>query len=71
MPSQKVFRLVLLGSGGVGMTTMTGQFVFHEFRDTYDPTIEENYNRDVDIDGEQHRVEVFDDADQVLAQTCH
>jgi Ras-related protein Rap-1B len=39
----KEYKLVILGSGGVGKSALTVQFVQGIFVGTYDPTIEDCY----------------------------
>jgi len=40
-----LFRVVLLGEGGVGKTALTIQFIQHKFVTDYDPTIENSYRK--------------------------
>jgi len=57
------FRAVVLGSGGVGKSTLTLRFVKNTFIDIYDPTIEELFTKDIDLDAKQRvRLEVLDTA---------
>lgn len=49
----RTFKLVLLGEGGVGKSSVVLQFIkkiFH--RDSYDPTIEDSYVHETRVDGE-------------------
>ena len=39
----KEFKVVVLGSGGVGKSALTVQFVTGTFAEKYDPTIEDFY----------------------------
>eukprot|EP01098_Paradermamoeba_levis_P003779 TRINITY_DN1674_c0_g1_i4.p1 TRINITY_DN1674_c0_g1~~TRINITY_DN1674_c0_g1_i4.p1 ORF type:complete len:150 (-),score=33.05 TRINITY_DN1674_c0_g1_i4:175-624(-) len=45
-------RLVLLGSVGVGKSALNIQFVGKSFVEEYDPTIEDYFKKQVEIDGE-------------------
>ncbi|THH16657.1 hypothetical protein EW146_g4016 [Bondarzewia mesenterica] len=45
------FNAVVLGAGGVGKSALTVRFVRDEFVENYDPTIEEEYRRTVEVDG--------------------
>jgi len=55
-------KLVVLGSGGVGKSAMTVQFVQGIFVEKYDPTIEDSYRKLVEIDGNQYMLEILDTA---------
>lgn len=57
-----VFNVVVLGAGGVGKSALTARYVKNEFRENYDPTIEENYTRSVVVDGVQSQLEILDTA---------
>ncbi|KAF9897619.1 Ras- protein Rap-1b [Lobosporangium transversale] len=56
------FKLVVLGSGGVGKSALTVQFVQSVFVDRYDPTIEDSYRKQVEVDGQQCMLEILDTA---------
>ena len=58
----KETRIVVMGAGGVGKSALTLQFVKNVFVQTYDPTIEETYQKLLDIDGQQCLVEILDTA---------
>jgi len=55
-------KLVVLGSGGVGKSALTVQFVQGIFVEKYDPTIEDSYRKLVEIDGTQYMLEILDTA---------
>jgi len=55
-------RLVVLGAGGVGKSALTLQYVRGVFVDKYDPTIEDSYQVQAEIDGEGKMIEVLDTA---------
>jgi len=56
--------MVILGDGGVGKTAITIQFCLKHFVETYDPTIEDSYRKQVTIDGQSCMLEVLDTAGQ-------
>ncbi|KAF9928340.1 DNA-binding transcription factor rap1 [Linnemannia zychae] len=56
------YKLVVLGSGGVGKSALTVQFVQSMFVDRYDPTIEDSYRKQVEVDGLQCMLEILDTA---------
>ena len=58
----KEYKLVVLGSGGVGKSALTVQFVQGIFVEKYDPTIEDSYRKQVEIDGTQCMLEILDTA---------
>ena len=43
--AMKEFKVVVLGSGGVGKSALTVQFVSGHFMEKYDPTIEDFYRK--------------------------
>eukprot|EP01133_Synstelium_polycarpum_P001345 gene1345-1539_t len=58
------FKIVVLGSGGVGKSALTVQFVqvIGSINYTYDPTIEDSYRKQVEVDGNQCMLEILDTA---------
>ncbi|KAI1381005.1 ras-domain-containing protein [Hypoxylon crocopeplum] len=59
-----LYKLVVLGDGGVGKTALTIQLCLQHFVETYDPTIEDSYRKQVVIDGQSCMLEVLDTAGQ-------
>jgi len=59
-----VFKLVLVGLGGVGKSCLTIQFISQRFVDDYDPTLEDSYRKQVTVDGEECILDIFDTAGQ-------
>eukprot|EP01101_Sappina_pedata_P002502 TRINITY_DN12736_c0_g1_i1.p1 TRINITY_DN12736_c0_g1~~TRINITY_DN12736_c0_g1_i1.p1 ORF type:complete len:185 (-),score=87.12 TRINITY_DN12736_c0_g1_i1:302-856(-) len=55
-------KIVVLGTGGVGKSALTVQFVQGIFVDKYDPTIEDSYRKPFEVDGEQKVLEILDTA---------
>jgi len=58
----KEYKIVVLGSGGVGKSALTVQFVQGIFVEKYDPTIEDSYRKQVEVDGQQCMLEILDTA---------
>ena len=56
------YKIVVLGSGGVGKSAITVQFVQGIFVEKYDPTIEDSYRKQTEIDGQQYLLEILDTA---------
>ncbi|KAF2664642.1 ras-domain-containing protein [Microthyrium microscopicum] len=59
-----LYKLVVLGDGGVGKTALTIQLCLNHFVETYDPTIEDSYRKQVKIDNQSCMLEVLDTAGQ-------
>merc|ERR1712061_231957 len=60
--NMREYKLVVLGSGGVGKSALTVQFVQGIFVERYDPTIEDSYRKSVELDGQQCMLEILDTA---------
>ncbi|XP_017120453.1 GTP-binding protein Rit2 [Drosophila elegans] len=61
----RVYKIVILGDGGVGKSAVTLQFVSHSFLDYHDPTIEDSYQQQAVIDNEAALLDILDTAGQV------
>ncbi|XP_001601283.1 GTP-binding protein Rit1 [Nasonia vitripennis] len=61
----RVYKIVVLGEGGVGKSAVTLQFVSHSFLNDHDPTIEDSYQQQAVIDGEAALLDILDTAGQV------
>jgi len=55
-------KIVVLGSGGVGKSALTVQFVQGIFVEKYDPTIEDSYRKLMEVESQQYMLEVLDTA---------
>jgi GTPase KRas protein len=58
------FRIVMVGAGSVGKTAISLQFVRQQFVTDYDPTIEDSYRKQIEVDGDILVIEVLDTAGQ-------
>ncbi|VDL73846.1 unnamed protein product [Nippostrongylus brasiliensis] len=58
------YRLVVIGDGGVGKSSLTIQFFQKQFLDYYDPTIEDQYIQHCEVDGNWVIMDVLDTAGQ-------
>lgn len=56
------YKVVVLGSGGVGKSALTVQFVTGKFAEKYDPTIEDFYRKEIAIDERPAVLEILDTA---------
>jgi len=62
---KKVYKIVILGGGGVGKSCLTFRLVHDSFVEKYDPTIEDSYRKDnFAVDGESVSIEILDTAGQ-------
>lgn len=58
------YKLVVLGAGGVGKSALTTQLIANHFVDFYDPTIEDAYRKQMEIDDHVVVLDVLDTAGQ-------
>lgn len=56
------YKVVVLGSGGVGKSALTVKFVTGKFVEKYDPTIEDFYRKEIEVDGAPSVLEILDTA---------
>ncbi|KAK6311109.1 hypothetical protein J4Q44_G00191640 [Coregonus suidteri] len=56
------YKVVVLGSGGVGKSALTVQFVTGSFIEKYDPTIEDFYRKEIEVDSSPSVLEILDTA---------
>ncbi|XP_026524753.1 ras-related protein Rap-2a [Pseudonaja textilis] len=56
------YKVVVLGSGGVGKSALTVQFVTGTFIEKYDPTIEDFYRKEIEVDASPSVLEILDTA---------
>jgi len=62
--SDREYRLIVLGDGGVGKSCLTLQFIQGVFMEDYDPTIEDSYRKHCVIDNELALLDILDTAGQ-------
>ncbi|EMG49328.1 RAS1 Ras-like protein 1 [Candida maltosa Xu316] len=60
----KEYKLVVVGGGGVGKSALTIQLIQSHFVDEYDPTIEDSYRKQCNIDNKQVLLDILDTAGQ-------
>eukprot|EP00005_Dracoamoeba_jomungandri_P001091 CAMPEP_0174257392 /NCGR_PEP_ID=MMETSP0439-20130205/6538_1 /TAXON_ID=0 /ORGANISM="Stereomyxa ramosa, Strain Chinc5" /LENGTH=189 /DNA_ID=CAMNT_0015340459 /DNA_START=38 /DNA_END=607 /DNA_ORIENTATION=- len=56
------YKIVVLGTGGVGKSALTLQFVQGIFVEKYDPTLEDCYRVQQEVEGKNCVLEIFDTA---------
>jgi len=59
-----LYKIAVLGDGGVGKTSLSIQLCLNHFIETYDPTIDDSYRKQFVIDEEACILEIFDTAGQ-------
>ncbi|XP_072508437.1 ras-related protein ralB-B-like [Notamacropus eugenii] len=57
-------RVIMVGSGGVGTSALTLQFMYDEFVEDYEPTKADSYRKHVLLDGEEVQTDILDTAGQ-------
>ncbi|KAH3757902.1 small G-protein Ras2 [Pelomyxa schiedti] len=62
--SANAFKVVVIGSGGVGKSAVTISFVQNHFIAEYDPTIEDSYRKQVTVDDTPVVLSIMDTAGQ-------
>ncbi|XP_064615083.1 ras-related protein Rap-2c-like [Liolophura sinensis] len=60
--SMREYKVVMLGSGGVGKSALTVKFVSGTFMEKYDPTIEDFYRKEIEVDNAPSVLEILDTA---------
>ncbi|RMZ89918.1 hypothetical protein DV736_g2841, partial [Chaetothyriales sp. CBS 134916] len=64
-PSVKQRKIAILGSRSVGKSSLTVQFVEGHFVESYYPTIENTFSREIKHNGQSYLTEIIDTAGQV------
>lgn len=59
-----IHKVIMVGSGGVGKSALTLQFMYDEFVEDYEPTKADSYRKKVVLDGEEVQIDVLDTAGQ-------
>lgn len=57
-------KVIMVGSGGVGKSALTLQFMYDEFVEDYEPTKADSYRKKVVLDGEECQIDILDTAGQ-------
>ncbi|KAL6080181.1 Ras- protein Rap-1A [Balamuthia mandrillaris] len=58
------YRMVVVGAGGVGKSAITVRFIQGNFVEKYDPTIEDSYRKECEVDGQSCVLDIMDTAGQ-------
>lgn len=62
--TETVYQVIMIGSGGVGKSALTLQYMYDEFVVDYEPTKAGSYKKKVMLDGEEVLVDILDTAGQ-------
>eukprot|EP01107_Rhizomastix_libera_P011561 TRINITY_DN29070_c0_g1_i1.p1 TRINITY_DN29070_c0_g1~~TRINITY_DN29070_c0_g1_i1.p1 ORF type:complete len:209 (-),score=40.28 TRINITY_DN29070_c0_g1_i1:52-639(-) len=60
----ELYKIVIVGDGGVGKSAITIQLTQSHFITEYDPTIENTYRKPLHVDGEMCMLDILDTAGQ-------
>ncbi|XP_063976042.1 ras-related protein Ral-a isoform X2 [Diachasmimorpha longicaudata] len=63
-PIPALHKVIMVGSGGVGKSALTLQFMYDEFIEDYEPTKADSYRKKVVLDGEEVQIDILDTAGQ-------
>lgn len=66
----KEYKVVILGPGGVGKSALTVQFISGKFVERYDPTVEDFYRKEIEVDGYPAILEILDTAGTEQFHPC-
>lgn len=58
------YKVAVLGAGGVGKSDLVLRFTQNRFEEFYDPTIEDQYTHNFELDGKAVKLEILDTAGQ-------
>lgn len=59
-----IHKVIMVGSGGVGKSALTLQYMYDEFVEDYEPTKADSYRKRVVLDGEEAQIDILDTAGQ-------
>lgn len=59
-----MFKVIIIGSGGVGKSALTIKFLYDEFVEDYEPTKADSYRKRIFLDNQEIQVDILDTAGQ-------
>ena len=62
--SLDLHKVILLGTGGVGKSALTFQFMYNEFLENYEPTKADCFRKKVILEGDEVQIDILDTAGQ-------
>ncbi|KAF9581012.1 hypothetical protein BGW38_002124 [Lunasporangiospora selenospora] len=57
-------KVIMVGSGGVGKSALTLQFMYGDFVEEYDPTKADSYRKKIMLDNQECQIDILDTAGQ-------
>ncbi|KAG0333059.1 hypothetical protein BG000_009513 [Podila horticola] len=57
-------KVIMVGSGGVGKSALTLQFMYGDFVEEYDPTKADSYRKKIALDDHECQIDILDTAGQ-------
>ncbi|KAI9031554.1 small GTPase superfamily [Phycomyces nitens] len=57
-------KVIMVGSGGVGKSALTLQYMYGDFVEEYDPTKADSYRKKIMLDGHECDIDILDTAGQ-------
>jgi len=57
-------KIIIVGSGGVGKSALTLQFMYGDFVEEYDPTSADSYRKQITVDNVELNLDILDTAGQ-------
>jgi len=64
VPSKPLHKVIMVGSGGVGKSALTLQFMYDEFVEDYEPTKADSYRKNIVLGGKECQIDILDTAGQ-------
>jgi len=61
---QVLHKVIMVGSGGVGKSALTLQFMYDEFVEDYEPTKADSYRKNTILGGNECQIDILDTAGQ-------
>ncbi|KAI8638217.1 small GTPase superfamily [Parasitella parasitica] len=62
--SLPLHKVIMVGSGGVGKSALTLQYMYGDFVEEYDPTKADSYRKKIQFDNEECQIDILDTAGQ-------
>jgi len=63
-PDESKYNIVVVGWGGVGKSAITVRYMVGTFVEKYDPTVEDSYEKNVEVGGKACTLDIMDTAGQ-------
>lgn len=64
VPTKPLHKVIMVGSGGVGKSALTLQFMYDEFVEDYEPTKADSYRKNIVLGGKECQIDILDTAGQ-------